>query len=112
MALVDRLTQHEEPWIPGHQFFAAINEVLFNGVTINGNVINGATATEVRTYFGIAANDPDWLALVALFPSGTTTAALIARLVLAERIHGVIMLAQQRVPGYDTPANVRSKLGI
>ena len=41
---------------------------------------------------------------------------LVERLMQLERIHAVFILSEDSigafVPGYETPANVRSKLGI
>jgi len=103
MALVERLmhTPFETDaarFIPVHYFFAAI-----------GEVIQGAlTSAQVQSFLGMTAADiVDWDALVALIPGATAGRALYA-----ERIHGVFMLAEGRFPGYDTPAAVRSKLGI
>lgn len=49
----------------------------------------------------------EWTALIAL-----VTGAAASRLSLIQRIHSVFLLAEAKIPGYETPANVRTKLGI
>lgn len=79
-------------------FFAAASEVERGALT----------SAQVKSFLEMtAADEVDWDALAALV---TGTAA--ARLAVIQRIHAVFILAEGRYPGYDTPANVRSKLGI
>jgi hypothetical protein len=103
MALIERLMH--EPFetdpariIPVHSFFAA-----------TGELVQGAlTSAQVQSFLNMTAADiVDWDALVALIPGAASGKALYI-----ERIHGVFMLAEGRYPGYSTPAEVRSKLGI
>lgn len=102
MALVERLmhdaSEPESRWLSVHSFFAAASEVERGALTSN----------QVQTYLVMTAPDiTDWNALVAL-----VTGAAAARLAVIQRIHAVFILAEVRAPGYDTPAAVRSKLGI
>jgi hypothetical protein len=113
MALVERLTYREEPFIATHAFYAAMIELLMGRVTSAG----------IKGYLGMdtaAAAELD--ALIANAPSGTSATALANRALYVHGIHSIIVLANHREgnsppggtlpPGYDTPAAVRSKLGI
>lgn len=102
MALIERLmhdsSEVESRWLSVHSFFAAASEVERGALTSN----------QVQTYLAMTAPDiADWNALVAL-----VTGAAAARLAVIQRIHSVFILAEVRAPGYDTPAAVRTKLGI
>lgn len=102
MALIERLMHDSsEPssrWIPVHDFFAAASEVERGALTSN----------QVQTALAMTAPDiTDWNALVAL-----VTGAAAARLAVIQRMHAVFILAEGRYAGYDTPAAVRTKLGI
>lgn len=102
MALIERLMHDSsEPssrWIPVHDFFAAASEVERGALTSN----------QVQTALAMTAPDiTDWNALVAL-----VTGAAAARLAVIQRMHAVFILAEGRYVGYDTPAAVRTKLGI
>lgn len=102
MALIERLMHDSsEPttrWIPVHDFFAAASEVERGALTSN----------QVQTALAMTAPDiTDWNALVAL-----VTGAAVARLAIIQRMHAVFILAEGRYAGYDTPAAVRTKLGI
>lgn len=102
MALVERLmhdsSETEDRRMSVHTFFAAASEVERGALT----------NTQVKNYYNMTAPDiVDYDALVAL-----VTGAAAARLAVIQRIHAVFILAEARAPGYDTPANVRSKLGI
>lgn len=102
MALIERLMHDSsEPssrWIPVHDFFAAASEVERGALTSN----------QVQTALAMTAPDiADWNALVAL-----VTGAAVARLAVIQRMHAVFILAEGRYAGYDTPAAVRTKLGI
>lgn len=101
MALVERL-MHLDPdparQMAVHTFFAAVNEVGQGFLT----------SAQVQTYYAMTAEDlVDWNAVAALMPGAAAAKALFI-----ERIHGVFILAEVRAPGYDTPAAVRTKLGI
>ena len=102
MALIERLmhdsSEPESRWLSVHTFFAAASEVERGALTSN----------QVQTYLAMTAPDiTDWNALVAL-----VTGAAAARLAVIQRIHAVFILAEARATGYDTPAGVRTKLGI
>ena len=103
MALIERLLGDEEPKISVHGFFAANQEV------VSGNL----TAAQVKTYLGMdAAAQAEYDSLIALYPTGTTAAAYFNKSTFISRIHAVFILAEQDVPGYQTAAEVRAKLGL
>lgn len=88
----------EDRHIAAHLFFAAQNEVIRGKITI----------AQVKNYLGMTAEEQaQYDALVALAPGADAGKALFV-----EAIHSVIILAESRVPGYETPANVRTKLGL
>lgn len=102
MALIERLMHDSsEPtsrWIPVHDFFAAASEVERGALTSN----------QVKTALAMTAPDiVDFDAMVAL-----VTGAAAPRLAMIQRFHSVFILAEGRYAGYDTPAAVRTKLGI
>ena len=102
MALIERLIRDtSEPvsrWIPVHAFFAAASEIERGALT----------TTQVKNFWAMTAPDiVDFDAMVAL-----VTGAAAAKLAVIQRLHAVFLLAEGRYPGYDTAANVRSKLGI
>jgi hypothetical protein len=104
MALVERLMHDPgEPdarWISVHQFFAGQLEVMQGFLT----------TAQVKSFYAMTAEDiVDYDKLVANCPPSNQTAN---RAIYIERVHAVFILAEQRVPGYDTPATVRSKLSI
>lgn len=101
--LIERL-MHDEgvaeaTWIPVHVFFAAINEVAFGALT----------GTQVRTALNITAGQDltDWNQLAAQMPATDAPKAMFIN-----RLHGVFILAEAKVTGYNTPAAVRTKLSI
>jgi len=84
--------------IPVHTFFAASNEVVAGAVT----------RAAVKSYFGMdAATATEYDLLANLAPGSAAAQALYV-----SRVHSVFILAEDRVPGYDTPAAIRAKLGI
>jgi hypothetical protein len=89
--------------IPVHAFFAAQSEIINGRMTVAG----------VKNYLNMdAAAQTEYDSLIATAPAGTTALALAQKALFIESIHAVFMLAEIGAPGYDTPANVRSKLGI
>jgi len=101
MALVERL-MHTDPdvtrFIPVHTFFAAMSELSVGNITV----------AQVKTFWNTtAADDVDLDALIAAAPAGDAAKALYI-----QKLHAVFILAESTVPGYDTPAGVRTKLGI
>lgn len=102
MALVERLMGIEEPRIPVHQFFAAVGEV------VQGNI----TGAQVKSFLNMdAAAQAEWDAMAATQPGPVANKA-----VWVSHIHAVFLLAETwetgPIPGYSTPAEVRTKLGI
>lgn len=103
MALVERLMGLEVPKIHVHAFFAAQSEVIAGRVTV----------AQVKSFLNMDAEaQAEYDALVATAPTGSTATALANKGLFINGIHAVFILAEEGVPGYDTPANVRSKLGI
>lgn len=103
MALIDRLMKLETPPIPVHDFFAAQNEVIAGRLTV----------AQVKTFLQMDAGAiAEYDALVATAPTGTTALAIANKAIFISSLHSVFMLAEARYPGYSTPAEVRSKLGI
>lgn len=104
MPLIERLMGIEpEVKIPVHAFFAA-NHQRIDGALTRQNVID---------LFAMDADDvTEYDALAALAPTGSTALATAQKAMFLEKVHSVLMLAEGRYPGYDTPAAVRAKLGI
>lgn len=104
MALVERLMGDlGEPKIPVHDFFAAAQEI------INGRL----TAAQVKTFLNMdAAAQAEFDTIAATAPAGTNATALANKALWLEGMHGIFLLAEGRYPGYSTPAEVRTKLGI
>lgn len=103
MALVERLMRLEEPRIPVHYFFAA-NHQRIDGALTRQNVIDMFQLTPADT--------AEYDALAALAPTGSQALNVALKAMFLEKIHAVLMLAERRYAGYDTPAAVRAKLGI
>ena len=89
--------------IPVHTFFAA-NHQRIEGKLNRQNVIDmlGLVGADITEYD----------ALVALAPTGATALNVAQKAMYLEGIHSVFLLAEQRLPGYATPAQVRTKLGL
>jgi len=103
MALIERLMDLEQPRIPVHDFFAANNQ------RIEGLV----TRAEVIAMFALDAPAiTEYDALAALAPTGTTALATAQKAMFIEKVHAACLLAEGRYAGYDTPALLRTKLGI
>ena len=104
MALVERLmhwdTEPIERYIPVHDFFAAVSEIITGRLT----------SAQVQTFLAMTAADlVDWNAIVALLPPAAQVAN---RSIFAHGIHSIFLLAEGRYPQYTTPTEVRLKLGI
>lgn len=104
MALVERLmhdpSEPDSRWIPVHQFFAAITELMSGQLTAN----------QVQTFYNMTPADlVDWNAIVATMPPQSQAAN---RSLFMNRIHAVFLLAEDNIPLYSTPAEVRTRLGI
>lgn len=103
-ALVERLMG--EPGfakISVHAFFAINNERIHGRQTrqnvIDALSLSGADITEYDT-------------LAALAPSGSTALSEAQKSLFLGSIHSVLLLAELKIAGYDTPALVRAKLGL
>lgn len=84
--------------IAAHLFFAAQNEVIRGKITL----------AQVKAYLQMTVEEQaQYDALAALAP-GTD----VGRALFVEALHSVFILSESRVPGYDTPASVRTKLGL
>ncbi len=115
MALVERIMQWgrvesdtappafepEDRWVATHAFFAAQLEVL------QGNL----TVAQVKTFLNMtAADEVDYDAMIALV---TALPTLEEKHVKTQQFHSIFLLAELRLSGqYDTPADVRTKIGI
>lgn len=103
MALVERLMGLESPKIPVHDFFAAAQEI------VSGRL----TAAQVKTALSLdTAASTEFDTLAATAPTGTSATALANKALWVHSMHAVFILAEAGYSGYNTPANVRSKLGI
>lgn len=102
MALVERLMG--EPYVT-HSQKIAVHEFFAAQVEVVGGYL---TRTQVKNYYSMdAAAITEYDALVDKAPGTDAAKAL-----WIERVHAVFLLAEERIPGYDTPANVRTKLEI
>ena len=106
MALIERLMHLTDQPTSGpqeltvHGFWAAGMEIL------NGR----ATVAQVKTFYQMTPEESaEFDALIAKLPAANQVAN---RLLMIDGWQAVFMLAEQGVQGYDTPAGVRSKLGI
>lgn len=103
MALVERLMGLEEPKIPVHDFFAAAMEIIAGRLTV----------AQVKTALSLdTAGQSEFDALAATAPTGTSATALANKGLWVNSMHSVFVLAEGGYAGYNTPAAVRSKLGI
>jgi hypothetical protein len=103
MALVERLMGLEEPKIPVHDFFAAAQEIIAGRLT----------AAQVKTALALDASaSTEFDTIAATAPTGSTATALANKGLWVHSIHSVFILAEGGYAGYNTPAGVRSKLGI
>jgi len=94
MGLYERLLRLQEPRIPVHQFVACAAEVS------RGNM----SSVQARNAMNLSAAE------------GTEANALIARVMSAAlsrvEVHDVLMLAELRIPPFDTVAAVKTRLGV
>lgn len=81
-----------------HEFFAAQVEVVQGYLT----------KAQVKNYYNMDIDTAaEYDTLAAKAPSTDAGKGLYV-----DRVHAVFILAELKVPGYETPANVRNKLGI
>lgn len=84
--------------------FYALNHQRIEGALTRQNVIDalGLTGADITEYD----------ALAALAPTGTAALNVAQKAMFLESIHSIFILAEERVTGYSTPAQVRAKLGL
>lgn len=106
MALVERLMRDpsidRSTWIAVHDFFAAMSELERGALTVN----------QIKTFLNMSPEDEaDFDSLISIYQTLGTKADQIA---YVNRMHAVFILARgrQEYPGYTTPDEVRTKLGI
>lgn len=114
MALVERLmhwgafvADSEPPtfepqadWIAVHEFFAASLEILMGNLTV----------AQVKTVLSMDAGDAvEFDAMIANVTAGADDGEKHR---IIDQFHAIFILAETRRNGYNTPAGVRSKLGI
>jgi hypothetical protein len=112
MALVERLmgladdgtTPVGQPQkIPVHAFFAANHQRIEAAVT----------RADIISLFVLDADDvTEYDTLAALAPTGTNALQTAQKAMFIEKMHAVLILAEGRYAGYDTPTVVRTKLGL
>lgn len=103
-ALVERIMG-----MPG---FAKISVHTFYAIN-NERIASRQTRQNVIDALGLTGDDiTEYDALAALAPTGTTALAEAQKAHFLGQVHSVFLLAEVRAPGYDTPAAVRSKLGL
>lgn len=111
MALIERLmgldadgvTTDLTTRIPVHDFFSGAL-LRVEGVL--------SQAELVALFTLVSADLVDLAALAALAPSGGTTQLVVNRIRYINMVHAVLLLAEARHIGFQTPAQVRTKLGI
>jgi hypothetical protein len=95
--------------IPIHTFQAMVSQWAKGGLTlaqarqavviVSGVALTSAEEAEVQT-------------LVNSVPTGNTTANQAARALRMMEIDQVLLLADNHIPPYDTPAGIRARLGV
>jgi hypothetical protein len=111
MALIERLMGLDlnRTKIPIHQFQSIAAEWA------RGQITGAQANTGITTVAGQgldAAEQAEAQALVNTIPSGATTANKADRALRLSEIDQVLLLAEMRVPPYDTAAAVRARLGL
>lgn len=111
MALYDRLLGVDPVGakIPVHAFQAIVAQWAKGGMTlaqaragviqVSGVALTPAEEAEVQT-------------LVNSVPTGSTTANQAARALRMAEIDQVLLLADSRIPPFDTAAGIRARLGV
>jgi len=108
VALIERLMAIESPRIPIHQFQALQAE------WVRGNITSAQCQDAIILLTGTALDSAaaEVVALVATVPVGTTSAIKADRALKLLDIDQVLLLAEQHIVPYDTPAAVRIRLGL
>lgn len=92
------------PKIGAHQFYAAAYEWRLG---------NMSAAAATAAFELSAAEQTEAQAIVNTVPTAVATVAnVVAHFRAAEAIHRVLLLAEHGVAPFDTPAAVRTRLGI
>lgn len=86
-----------------HTFFALNNERI-HGRQTRQNVIDALKLS--------ASDIVEYDALVGLAPVGVAALDEAKKGHFLNSVHSIFLLAEVRMPGYNTPAQVRSKLGL
>lgn len=110
MALIERLMGLEQPKISVHLFQSLAAEWAQGSIT--GTQANAAIAAQSGGVPLDAAAIAEATALVATVPTGTTSALKADRALKLLDIDHVLLIAESRIPPYDTAAAVRTRLGI
>lgn len=93
----------DRPKIPVHDFFAAGHELVMGRLTV----------AQIKTALSMDQSEQnEFDSLAALAPTGTSALATAQKAQFVESVHSVFILAEGGYAGYDTPAGVRSKLGL
>ena len=106
MGLYERLMGLDDlaPRVPVHQFTATLAE-------FGRGAITGAQArAAISAASGAPLTPEEETEATTLL--GTVTGTLAAKLARAKEIDDVLILAHQRTPPYNTPALVKTRLGV
>ena len=109
MPLIERLMGLEEPKIPVHAFQALCAEWA------RGNITGAQAQAAIVAATGVAldaAAQAEAQALVNTVPGGSTADEKADRALRMQVIDQVLLVADRRIPPYDTAAAVRTRLGI
>lgn len=111
MGLYERILEIDpvNPKIPIHAFQAIVAQWAKGGMTLaqarDGiTIISGAPLT--------AAEEAEVQTLVNSVPTGGTTANQAARSLRMAEIDQVLLLADSKVPPFDTVAGIKARLGV
>jgi hypothetical protein len=104
VGLYERLIGTEDFKIPVHQFQATLAE-------FGRNRLNSAQAQSAIEFMSGAPLDATATSEAQTL-LGTVTGSATARLARVTEIDHVLMLAEKRVPGYDTAALLKTRLGV
>lgn len=103
MALYDRMMRFQEPKIPVHQFFSAMQEYAL------GNI----TGAQIISIFNLDAGEQtEALALYNRIMTESAQNGSIARRVKALEFENVLILAENLIEPYTTVAAVKTRLGV
>ena len=100
MGLYERLMGFEQPKLPVHQFMGAMQEISLGNMTgaqgVTAFGLSPAEATEASTLQATIAAEP----------------TAVEKKVKAMEVERVLFLAEQRLVPFDTPAAVKTRLGV